>query len=132
VNRPPSLIAKRLGPEQAERLSAIAGGTQLTIPDSLTPRLDIRQPLRERLGDDLFALLVFHFPGARLYVPQCRTDTAPHRNKGIDQAEVARLTKRGWSVSRIARKLGCSDRTVSTKRANLRSRARSSQPKIGE
>ena len=112
-------LAHVLGPEHAERLSASYGGTNIVVPMTLTGRGFTDGKLRRNVGDGLFALLVFHFGGTRIYVPQADANRT-HRGKGIDAKQVARLTARGWSVARIARHLGCSDRTIFTKRAQLK------------
>jgi hypothetical protein len=111
----PSAIVKRLGHEQAAALSAIVGGTKIDVPGNLTSSAFSVGRLRKRLGDGLFALLVFHFGGTRIYVPQVDAGRAR-----IDGAKVARLTQRGWSAARIARKIGCSDRAVYRSRAKAR------------
>lgn len=106
-----SNLEDKLGEENARKLSALVGGTQITVPDNLTASVFNAGRLRERVGDGLFALLVFHFGGIRLYVPQLAQDRRTGQDR-IDPKAVERLTRRGWSAARIARKLGCSNRTV--------------------
>jgi hypothetical protein len=116
-----SVIVRRLGPEAAAKLSAIAGGTRLHVPSRVTPPptggRDGFKRLAKLLGHDLAVLVVLHFGDSRIYVPR---STPP---KPVDAKAVARLTKRGWSAARIARKLNCSDRTVHAKRAQSSSDA---------
>lgn len=114
-----SPLAHRLGQENLDRLASILGGTQIAVPVSLTASAFNAGTLRQRVGDELFALLVFHFGGTRIYVPQAtrRTGQDP-----VDPKRIATLTKRGWSATRIARKLGCSERTVKAWRAKARVR----------
>lgn len=112
MNRPPSVIVERLGTENAARLSAIVGGTRLHVPG----RLDNAGRLKRLLGDQLAILVVLHFGDSRLSVPMA----TPAPRGSIDGRKIERLTRKGWSASRIARKLGCSVWTVYAKRANLR------------
>jgi len=115
----PTVIADRIGPEQAARLSAIVGGTRLYVPPVLTDAAR----LKRTVGEPLAVLLVLHFGGSRLKVP---TGTGAGGAQGtVDIKRVARLLRKGWSNSRIARKCRCSERTVERKRAILR-RAESS------
>lgn len=102
-----SVIAARLGVENAERLASIAGGTRLHVPGILANA----GRLKLRLGDDLAILVVLHFGDSRLYVPLSLTGRGATARK-VDARTVLRLTRKGWSASRIARKIGCSDRTV--------------------
>jgi len=111
-----NLIEDKIGEEHARALSALVGGTQITVPDNLTASVFNSGRLRERIGDGLFALLVFHFGGTRLYVPQLAQDRRTGQER-VDPKAVERLTRRGWSAARIARKLGCSTRTVYKRRA---------------
>lgn len=113
-----ALIVDRLGRENAAKLSRIAGGTRLHVPGQLaTPATGGRngfERLTRLVGPDLAVLLVLHFGDSRLYVPTSRT------GRPVDAKVVARLSRKGWSASRIARKLGCSDRTVHAKREAAR------------
>lgn len=115
-----SQLVERLGQDDVNLLAEILGGTQVAVPVSLTGSAFNAGTLRQRVGDRLFALLVFHFGGTRIYVPQStrRTGQDP-----VDPKRIARLTKRGWSATRIARKLGCSERTVKAWRAKARAQA---------
>jgi hypothetical protein len=115
-----SRFVDKLGQDQATRLSAIVGGTQISVPDTVDASAFNAGTLRDRLGESLFVLLVFHFGGTRLYVPQVADQRQSGRRTGqarLDHKRVASLTKRGWSATRIARKLGCSDRAVFASRA---------------
>jgi len=112
-----SQLAQRLGPENFGRLVQIVGGTEIAVPVSLTGSAFNAGTLRQRVGDELFALLVFHFGGTRVYVPQANRRTG---HDPVDPKRIATLTKRGWSATRIARKLGCSQRTVKAWRAKIR------------
>lgn len=110
----PTVIADRLGSEQAARLSAIVGGTRLYVPPVLTDA----GRLKRTVGEPLAVLLVLHFGGSRIKVP---TGTGAGGSQGtVDIKRVARLLRKGWSNSRIARKLGASERTIERKRAILR------------
>jgi len=111
-----SLIVDRLGKDRADLLSTRVGGTRVFVPNSID---DHSGKLRDRLGDDLFGSLVFHFGGTRLYVPRPENDRRTGQEP-VDDRRIASLTKRGWSAARIARKLGCSDRTVHGRRAKFR------------
>lgn len=48
--REPGLIAHRLGPEQAARLSAIVGGTRLSVPASLADAASLKRLVGEPLA----------------------------------------------------------------------------------
>lgn len=115
-----SILAERMRPEDIDSLARIVGGTQITVPASLTASAFNAGTLRDRVGDRLFALLVFHFGGTRIYVPQAETTRRTGQDP-IDPKRIASLTKRGWSATRIARHLGCSERTVRGWRAKTRS-----------
>jgi hypothetical protein len=65
ISRPASALVDRLGAENAARLSAVAGGTRLWVPSTLTDS----DRLRKRLGDQLAVLMVLHFGGGRVSVP---------------------------------------------------------------
>ncbi len=113
-----ALIVERLGSANADRLSAIAGGTRLHVPLHVTTPASGGRDGFKRLallvGEDLAILLVLHFADTRLYVPTGQP------NRPVDAKAVSRLTKRGWSAARIARKLRCSDRAIHEARANVR------------
>lgn len=115
MTRKAAIIVDRLGPDNAARLSRIAGGTRLHVPSRVeapsTGGRDGFKRLERLLGYDLAVLVVLHFGDSRLYVP--RAD----RSDPVDVKTVARLTRRGLSASKIAKKLKCSDRTVHAKRA---------------
>jgi len=116
MNRTETILVERLGLERAERLAAIAGGTTVSVPAQLANAAR----LRAFLGDDLATLVVLHFGGlGRVYVPRM------NRGSRVDAKVVLRLSRKGWSASRIARRLGCSERTVHKKRAQIRA----SQPR---
>lgn len=110
MTRRSHLIAERLGRDNAKRLSQLVGGTRLHVPSRIVPPAtggrDGFKRLARLLGHDLAVLVVLHFGDSRLYVPR-GSQSAP-----VDPRTVARLTRKGWSASRIARRLGCSDRTV--------------------
>jgi hypothetical protein len=111
MSRNASILVERLGLANAIQLAKAAGGTRIGVPTSLTGFRHHSDALQLRVGEELASLLVKHFGGTRIYVPRM----APR--PPVDTRLVIRLTKRGWSASRIARKLGCSDRTVHAKRA---------------
>jgi hypothetical protein len=115
ISRPASELTARLGPENAAKLSAAAGGTKLWVPGNLANA----GRLRGLLGDDLAVLLVLHFGGARVSVP-LSTNGRGAQGKRVDPKRVKRLIGRGWSDDRIARHLGCSGKTVFNHRAKLR------------
>jgi hypothetical protein len=120
--RKPSVIVDRLGADDAARLSAIVGGTRLHVPG----RLANADRLKRLLGEDLAIRVVLHFGDSRFYVP------VAVRSPSVDLRKLKRLIAQNLSSARIARKLGCSERTVDAKRAQLRSRARTNAPKSGE
>jgi AraC-like DNA-binding protein len=78
----------------------------LLVPDTLRDA----DRLTRLLGRDLAVLVVLHFGGERIYVPRLDVGTV------VDVAKVAALTRKGLSLSEIATRLNCSERTVSRKR----------------
>jgi DNA-binding NarL/FixJ family response regulator len=108
--KPLLVIVDRLGEANAETLASIAGGTRLCVPRTLNGA----RYLRQRVGDSLAALLVFHFSGQRLQVPRM-AQSGP-----VNLREVIRLTRAGKSASSIARTLQCCDRAVYSRRAEAR------------
>jgi len=115
VNRPPSVIVERLGRDNALRLTQIVGGTRLRVPGD--PRNG--QRLDRILGHDLAVLVILHFGDQLLSVP-LSLDGPGAQGKPVDRRKVKRLTAKGWSAARIARHLGCSERTIYAKRAQSR------------
>lgn len=114
MTRTATILVERLGLERAERLAAIAGGTVVSVPAQLANAAR----LRSVLGDDLATLVVLHFGGlGRVYVPRMK------RALIVDRITVRRLSRKGWSACRIARHLGCSERTVYLKRAPKKRRS---------
>ena len=111
--REPGLIAHRLGLEQAARLSAIVGGTRLSVPASLADAAR----LKRLVGEPLAIVLVLHFGGSRIKVPTGAGSGGAHGQ--VDVRRVARLLRKGWSNARIARKLHCAERSVERKRARM-------------
>lgn len=119
MNRTVSLLVKRLGPSNAEHLTQVAGGTRLAIPSRLGGTGNHCGTLRDRVGDDLFVLLVLHFGGSRIYVPRVGT-----RPSIADPEAVEILSAHGWSASRIARTFGCTQRHIHKTRAKNRTKQR--------
>lgn len=116
MNQTPSTIERRLGRDNALRLIQIVGGTRLRVPGD--PRNGGR--LERTLGHDLAVLVILHFGDQLLSVP-LSLDGLGAQGKPVDRRKVKRLTAKGWSAARIARHLGCSERTIYAKRAQLRS-----------
>ena len=117
-----ALLVERLGRDNAAQLVARVGGSRLSIPTRLAGRAHRR--LTDLLGENLAILVVLHFGDSRLSVP-LSLDGPGGARAPVDVAKVRALLKRGWSSSRIARKLGCSERTITAKRATLRARSAS-------
>lgn len=122
MSRRPGIIVERLGADNAKRLSSIVGGTRLSVPGLLANA----DRLKRLVGDDLAVLLVLHFGDSRFYVPT-GGPRAP-----VETAKVKRLSAKGHSSARIARALGCSERTVDAKLAKLRSRKPTHEHKSGK
>lgn len=104
-------VATLLGPEHAATLSRIAGGTAIVVPVDLHASAHNSGALRERVGDELFALLVFHFGGTRIYVPQAH-DRRTLKRPAVALTQVRDLTDAGHSAREIALRLGTTERTV--------------------
>lgn len=97
-------IAARIGEERARVLSERVGGMRLYVPGSTqTGRANALAAL---VGEELAVVLIIHFAEQRLYVP------VRHLPANVDRGTVMTLTEKGWSANRIARFLGCSDRTI--------------------
>jgi len=111
-----SKLSRLLGPIMFNRLCDVAGGTRLYIPEHFgTPPGGGRDTRRrfKRLGfdDSLALLLIFHFGGRTIPVPQ----RAGHN--GFDRVKLKRLAKRtDLSANEIARRVGCDCRTVERNR----------------
>jgi hypothetical protein len=72
---------------------------------------DTRRRLDLTFGESLAILLVFHFGGTVLHIPK-RAGTNP-----LDKQKLKRLAKRrDLSANVIARKVGCTRRTVEKQR----------------
>lgn len=105
-----------LGPENARRLSEVAGGTRLCIPKHIgKPPRGGRTPTKLEIlvGPELAALLVFHFGDSCIYVPMNGAA------RPVDRRKAAALIRKGLSAPAIALKLGCSTRTIEKHRARL-------------
>ena len=108
-----TLLVDRLGADRAALVIERAGGRRLVLPADLS-HYRTTDRLKRLVGTQLATLLVLHFGGQSIYVPR--------GGKGgtAKLATVVRLTNEGKSASNIARKLGCSDRTVYARRAKAR------------
>lgn len=109
-------IEERLGPEYAEVLALVAGGRRLAVPMNLDPENGSRA-LERLLGEKLAVLVVLHFGGQTIYVPN-RSSTGPNGN--VDLSAVVHLTRAGRSAAFIAQNQGCSDRMVYVLRRKAR------------
>lgn len=117
------IIANRLGEAKAAQLSALVGGTRIAVPANLSNG----DRLKRRIGDDLAILVILHFGGtSSLYVPVLERATV------VEIEKVRRLAKSGHSAAAIARKLRCSERTITAKLATIRSRKLLNGNKSGE
>jgi len=111
-----TLLVDRLGAERAAAIIEEAGGERLVIPPALDQG-DAPRPLEVRFGRDLAIVLVIHYGGEVVYVPNGKVRGGPRR---VHLAEVVRRTIARESSSTIARALGCSDRIVHLRRAEAR------------
>ena len=94
-------LAELLGPEGAQSLSDARGGQRVRIPK----RVPAGHWLEEAVGREAADAMAFRFGGCRLYVPR-NPLALPSRDRIVE------LLERGWSVPRIARETGRSDRWV--------------------
>lgn len=108
-----TLLVDRLGPERAALVIERAGGRRLQVPADLS-HYRTTDRLKRLLGTSLATLVVLHFGGQSIYIPRGSSTRSPKLST------VVRMTQEGKSASVIARKLGCSDRTVYTRRAQAR------------
>lgn len=116
-------LAAVLGRKAVLSLATLAGGRQLRIPSMSDDPTSTaaRARLVKLVGLALAEDLLTHFARSRVYVP--RGPSAHNsRSKPIDARKVDRLTKRGLAASIIAERLGCTERTVYKKRAQLAQR----------
>jgi hypothetical protein len=112
-------LLKLLGKENLDRMSAILGGTRFFIPRHYgkppTGGRDSSVRLKRLLGEPLAILLVFHFGGSEISVP------LPNGRQPLDRPRLARMSRRrDLSASTIARRIGCTRRTVERCRARQR------------
>ena len=107
-----SRLAATIGPKSLANLAKLVGGTRLYVPLDF----DKANRLRSRIGDDLAILLIFHFAGSRFYVPTLKPPAKPSRR------QIIALTQAGRSAPEIARRIGCSDRTIHTHRNRKRTK----------
>lgn len=108
-------LERLLGLEHFEKLREAFGGTRLFVPQGIEPS-KYRDQLEAKVGEGVVGLLIFHFPGDRVYIP---TGRPRHR---VDDKRVAELTRAGKSVEFIALALSCSDRAVYLARKRCRAR----------
>ena len=95
-------VAEILGPEVARELRRVAGGLEVTIPE--TPPED--GPLAQ-MPREMLKRLCAAFPRDRLYIS---TGTDPQRRRTRER--VAELKRKGLRNWEIARRLGISERQV--------------------
>lgn len=118
-----SQLADALGMAAVNRLAGMVGGRALRIPGLGSDPVSVagRKRLIALVGIDLAENLITAFARTRVYIPR---GPSPHnsRAKPIDCRKVDRLTKRGHSAATIAARLGCTERTVYAKRAQLAQR----------
>lgn len=93
-------IAKVVGAGAALRLCAQFGGSRIYIAENPAPG----NPIASTIGYSKAARLSTFFGGERVSIP---SETAQ-----VNRTRIARLRRRGFSVSGIARTLGCSERYV--------------------
>jgi hypothetical protein len=114
-------LREKLGEEQFANLVRIAGGTRIRIPKHYgkppTGGRDTSVRLDRLFGPSLALLLVFHFGDSEIVVP-----TGRHRwQQPVNVRKLKRLVKRSdLSSNVIARKTGCSRRTVERHRKRIR------------
>lgn len=115
-----SALADALGPRAVAVLALRAGGRVLRIPSlgSHPAMLDRQTVLVRLVGVELAADLITHFANSRVYIPK-GPSAHNSRSNPVDLNKVAKLTRQGLSAHAIARKLGCSERTVYAKRRIL-------------
>lgn len=108
-----------LGQDHVDTLSKAVGGTRLYVPKHFGRPpgggRDSSDRLVELFGEPLAILLVFHFGDSRIYVPKGST-SGP-----VDVGKMNRLSRR-MSQRQVARRLGCSERTVEKHRARTRTK----------
>jgi len=108
-----TVLVDRLGAEWASVVIERAGGRRLAVPADLS-QYRTTDRLKRMLGTSLATLVVLHFGGQIIYIPRGAASRAPKLST------VVRMTRAGKSAASIARKLGCSDRTIYARRAQAR------------
>lgn len=107
-----------LGTRNMLALSEVAGGTHMRIPTMAdTRRAKARRDhLIALVGPVIAADLITAFAGSVIYIPNGPT---PHnaRGKAIARKDVRRLRRAGLTITQIARRLRCTERTVYLKLA---------------
>lgn len=98
------------------------GGRMLDVP-TLADRKDAAQAranLVASVGTSIAEDLITRFAGQRLYVPKGPNPDHNAFTRPVSEAEVVRLTAQGHTADTIAHLLGCTTRTVYSKRSNQR------------
>jgi hypothetical protein len=101
-------IAKVIGAGATARLISIFGGVRVYIAKNPAPS----DPLVQVIGSEAAAMLASIFGGERVWFP----NDAGHETR----MRIARMRRRGSSISRIARELRVSERYVYKVLAQLR------------
>lgn len=104
-----------IGADNLYRLAEAYGGTRIKVPADF----DAANALRSQIGDDLAALVVFHFGGTVIYVPTMKPPAVP---TSLHQAEIEKLDQAGLSAREIARRCGCSQRSIYAHRKRKRTK----------
>lgn len=100
-----ALLVQRVESEILRQLAAKFGGTRLYIPRMARENSELARSLGAKAACQITAL----FGGERIYVPH---DWESSIKKLNWKSEVPRLRAKHFSVARIARTLGCSERHV--------------------
>lgn len=116
-----NLLEARLGEPRAGLVIERAGGHRLVIPAQLRDNEREVSALEKLLGRELAIILVIHFGGETIYVPNKGTAGGGRK---VSLELVIEETVAGRSAREIARLAGCSDRTVHARRAEARAAGR--------
>lgn len=96
-------IAERCGLGAALALASAYGGRHLSIPR----RASARHPISRAVGLSVMAELCRLYGGEQILIP-----LGPTGQQGRRAREIARLIDQGLSAAKIARTVGCHERTV--------------------
>jgi hypothetical protein len=102
-------LGQIVGEAAAAKLRARYGGRSIRIPGWHAQAENSRANLAALIGQAATEALIMECGQTRIYVPM---GVNPDHDRDTLAREIRRLSRRNWSASRIAEKLGCSERAI--------------------